>query len=232
MAKLIIKLINARRRRRQRRPGRRAAACRSRSSRTSTSRSRSAIYPGGRPVGADLDRRQGGVGHRQHEVRDERRAHDRHARRRQRRDPRGGRRRELLPLRADRRRGARRASARATGRADVYRAQRRSCARRVDLLAHGTLLARRRARSSARSSTRCSTATSTCCSPTSRSYVDCQDAVGAGVSPTRSAGRADVDPQRRAQRQVLVGPGDPRVLRGHLARVTSARGAGRRLRVA
>ena len=26
------------------------------------------VYPGGRPLGADLDRRQGGVRHRQHEV--------------------------------------------------------------------------------------------------------------------------------------------------------------------
>ena len=48
---------------------------------------------GGRPLRADLDRRHGGLGHRQHEVRAERRADHRHARRRQRRDPRGGRRR-------------------------------------------------------------------------------------------------------------------------------------------
>ena len=46
---------------------------------------------GGRPLRADLDRRHGGVGHRQHEVRAERRADHRHARRRQRRDPRAGR---------------------------------------------------------------------------------------------------------------------------------------------
>ena len=61
--------------------------------------------PGRRPVRADLDRGQGGVGHRQHEVHDQRRADHRHARRRQRRDPRGGGRRELLPVRPDRRRG-------------------------------------------------------------------------------------------------------------------------------
>ena len=54
-------------------------------------------------VGADLDGRQGSVRHREHEVRDERRAHDRHARRRQRRDPRGGGPGELLPVRSDRR---------------------------------------------------------------------------------------------------------------------------------
>ena len=46
---------------------------------------------GGRPVRADLDRRQGGLRHRQHEVLHERRADHRHAGRRQRRDPRGGR---------------------------------------------------------------------------------------------------------------------------------------------
>ncbi len=52
-----------------------------------------ADLPGLRGLGADLDRRQGGLRDRQHEVRPERRAHHRHARRRQRRDPRGGRRR-------------------------------------------------------------------------------------------------------------------------------------------
>ena len=49
----------------------------------------------GRPVRADLDRRHGGVRHRQHEARAQRRADDRHARRRQHRDPRARRRREL-----------------------------------------------------------------------------------------------------------------------------------------
>ena len=44
-----------------------------------------------RSLRADLDRRHGGLGHRQHEVRAERRADHRHARRRQRRDPRAGR---------------------------------------------------------------------------------------------------------------------------------------------
>ena len=45
-------------------------------------------HAGRRPVRADLDRRHGSLGHRQHEVRAERRADHRHARRRQRRDPR------------------------------------------------------------------------------------------------------------------------------------------------
>ena len=62
-------------------------------------------HPGGRPLRADLDRRHGGVGHRQHEVRAQRRAHHRHARRRQCRDPRARRRREHRHLRPDRRGG-------------------------------------------------------------------------------------------------------------------------------
>ncbi len=49
---------------------------------------RSADLSRGRFVRADLDRGQGSFGHRQHEVLDERRAHDRHARWRERRDSR------------------------------------------------------------------------------------------------------------------------------------------------
>ena len=44
-------------------------------------------HAGRRSLRADLDRRHGGLGHRQHEARAERRAHHRHARRRQCRDP-------------------------------------------------------------------------------------------------------------------------------------------------
>jgi len=47
--------------------------------------------PCGRPLRADLDRRQGGQRHRQHEVHDERCFDHRHARWREHRDPRGGR---------------------------------------------------------------------------------------------------------------------------------------------
>ncbi len=65
-----------------------------------------ADLPGRRSLRADLHGRQGGLGHRQHEVRPERCAHHRHPRRRQRRDPRGGGGGELLPLRPHRRRGA------------------------------------------------------------------------------------------------------------------------------
>ena len=56
-------------------------------------------HPGRRPVRADLAGRQGGVGHGQHEVRPQRRADHRHRRRRQHRDPRAGRGRQLLPVR-------------------------------------------------------------------------------------------------------------------------------------
>jgi hypothetical protein len=61
--------------------------------------------PGRRPLRADLHRRQGGLGHRQHEVHAERRADHRHPGRRQRGDPRGGGGGELLPVRARRRGG-------------------------------------------------------------------------------------------------------------------------------
>jgi glycogen phosphorylase len=63
------------------------------------------LYPSRGSFRADLARRQGGIRHRQHEVLDERRPHGRHARRCQYRDPRRGRRRELLPVRHDRRGG-------------------------------------------------------------------------------------------------------------------------------
>ena len=52
-----------------------------------------ARLPGGGPLRTDLHRGQGSVGHRQHEVLDERRADHRYARRRERRDSRRGRRR-------------------------------------------------------------------------------------------------------------------------------------------
>ncbi len=62
---------------------------------------------GRRPVGTDLDRRHGGLGHRQHEAGAERRDHHRHPRRRQCRDLRARRYRQYLHLRAHRRRGRR-----------------------------------------------------------------------------------------------------------------------------
>ena len=189
MAKLIIKLINARRRRRQ----------------PATRRSRDRlkvvflpdfnvkngqrIYPGRRPVRADLDGRQGGLGHRQHEVRDERRAHDRHARRRQRRDPRGGRRRELLPVRPDRR-GGRRAKARGlpAARATTSRTPELREAHRPDRRRRSSRAAT--ASCSGRSSTRCSSTTTTCCSPTIAPTSTARQRVERRLSRPASAGRA------------------------------------------
>ena len=62
---------------------------------------------GRRPLRAGLDGGLRGVGHGQHEVRAQRRAHHRHARRGQRRDPRAGGRGQHLRLRPARRRGRR-----------------------------------------------------------------------------------------------------------------------------
>src|SRR5262249_15286833 len=66
-----------------------------------------AADPGHRRLQPDLDRRLRGQRHEQHEVHDERRLDDRHARRRHDRDGRGGRRGELLSLRSDRGAGRR-----------------------------------------------------------------------------------------------------------------------------
>ena len=110
--------------------------------------------------------RQGGVGHQQHEVRAQRRADHRHARRRQRRDPRRGRPRQLLPVRPDRRRGARRCARAATTRATSSRAARR-WRRRSALLESGLLQPGRPRSLPRRSSTTCATTTPTWSAPTS-----------------------------------------------------------------
>ena len=121
---------------------------------------RAAHLSGRRPVRADLDRGQGGLGHRQHEVHDQRRADHRHARRRQRRDPRGGRRGELLPVRADRD-GGRADQARRLPAVGLHRRQQRAGRRaRSD---------RRRARSPT-ATPRCSARWSTTCATTTRSW--------------------------------------------------------------
>ena len=81
---------------------------------------------GGGSLRADLHRRDGGVRHRQHEVRAERRADHRHAGRRERRDPRERRRGEHHHLRPDRRGGggkARRRPRPAQGDRELARAQ-------------------------------------------------------------------------------------------------------------
>ncbi len=57
------------------------------------------------------------------------------------------------------------------------------------------------------------------------SYVDCQDQVSAAWQDADSVD-TDVDPQHRAQRQVLVGPGDRGVLRRDLERPPGHRQGG------
>ena len=96
----------------------------------------------GGSLGADLDGRQGGLGHGQHEVLDERRADDRHARRRQRRDPRGGRRRQLLPVRLTTRTRWMRSRRAATAPYDYYDAD-EALRAVLDLIAERLLLPRR-----------------------------------------------------------------------------------------
>ncbi len=99
--------------------------------------------PRRRSVRADLDGGQGGVGHRQHEVHDERRLDHRHPRRRERRDARGGRRRELLPVRPRPSTRSSASSATATGRRTTSTPI-AELAAVLDLIAGGTILARRR----------------------------------------------------------------------------------------
>ena len=85
-AKLIIKLVNDVAQRRQQRSGHPRSA-EGRVHPQLQCQPGGSDRPGGRPVGADLDGRHGSLGHRQHEVRAERRADHRHARWRQCRDP-------------------------------------------------------------------------------------------------------------------------------------------------
>ena len=102
MAKLIIKLINAVADGHQRRPARLIHA----QGRVRAGFQREAgpaRLSGRRPVGTDFDGREGSVRHGQHEIRPERRRDDRHPRWRQRRDPRCGGPRQLLPVRPQRR---------------------------------------------------------------------------------------------------------------------------------
>ena len=103
-AKLIIKLINDVARRDQRRPGG-ARPAQGRVPAELQREPRRGDHSGRGPVRADFHGRHGGIRHRQHEARAQWRADHRHARRRQHRDPRTGRGRAFLPVRADGRRG-------------------------------------------------------------------------------------------------------------------------------
>ena len=172
------------------------------------------VYPAADLSRADLHGREGGVRHRQHEVRHERRADHRHARRGQRRDSRGGRRGELLPLRPDGRWRRQPASAaaigRATGTSRMRRCARCSTSSRRGALAGGdTGLFRPLRGQPAGPRSRSS------CSPTTSAYVDCQEQVsGLWRHPERLD--AHVHPERGPHGQVLVRPVDPRLLRSHL----------------
>ena len=93
----------------------------------------------------------------------------------------------------------------------------RGCARILDQHRRRAVLARRRGALPAAASTRCSTATTTWCSPTTRPTSSARTGSAPRV-PRPRALDADVDPERGAHRDVLVGPLDPRVLRADLER--------------
>ena len=198
-------------------------------------------HPGGRPLGADLDGRQGGVGHQQHEVRAERRADHRHARRRQRRDPRRGRARELLPVRPDTPTRWRALRARGYDPRDVHRAQPR---------AGGGAGADRSRASSAwaiaiatgRSSTTCATTIRTWSAPTStptspprrapppptataRDWSRCALLNIVGAQPLLQ--RRDHPPVRHGDLGPRIGPHQPRAARA-TALVAPRRGSTQR----
>ena len=188
------------------------AGCGSSSSPTSTSRTRSHL-PRGRSLRADLHRRQGGLRHRQHEVHDERRPDHRHARRRQRRDPRGGRRRNffLFGLTADE---VAQAAATATGRGADRR--RPELAAALDSIAAGAFSGGDRERfrplvENLRASDPFLVLADYA------GYVACQSRVEAAWrDPPHWT--PHVDPQHRAIRQILLRPLDPRILRPDLER--------------
>ena len=168
---------------------------------------------GRRSVGANIDGRQRGFRHGQYEIRHERRAHDRHARRRERRAARGGRCGQLLPVRHDRARSGRIARRglqprRLVQRRPGARGCRRARPQRLFLSRrHGAVRAvvARFARLRPVSSS----------SPTSP-----PTAIANGAWPMRLRPRpldAHVDCERGAYRQILLRPYDPRVLLRHLA---------------
>ena len=176
------------------------------------------VYPA-----ADLSeqistRRQGGIRHRQHEVLHERRAHHRHARRREHRAARGDRRGELLPVRADRRGGAR--------------------AKIAGLSAHGLLRGEPAAAGGHRShpqrvllarrhrAVQAADGQSDVLRPVHavRRFRLLPRVPGEGIGGVSRPRALDAhgDSQYRAQRQVLIGSGHTGILSGHLARRSGA----------
>ena len=143
---------------------------------------------GGRrqPLGADLAGRQGGLRHRQHETGPQRGPHRRHARRRQHRDPRPGRDRQLLPVRPHRRPGHR-AQARRVLPPRLVRRRRRAQGRhrRPHLRC---LLRRQTATPSSKSSPRSSTGTSTWSWPTTGPTSTATTGPSGPPGPTRTGG--------------------------------------------
>ena len=164
--------------------------------------------------------RQGGLGHRQHEVRAQRRPDRRHAGRRQHRDPRARGRGELLPLRPD----ADEVRPEAAGLRPETTTRANSELGRSSTPSRPASSRRATASCSGPSSTRCCSTTSTCCWPTIASYVECCERA-AQPTGTRTLD-ADVDPQHRPLRLLLVGPGDAAVLRGDLERPAGRRRIG------
>jgi hypothetical protein len=139
-------------------------------------------------------------------------AHDRNARRRERRDPRSRRRRRVLPVRADRGRGDREERS-AARRATSSRAMPSSPPRSIWWVAGRSRTAI--ARCSRRSSTISSIAIRSSCSPTSGRTSTAR--LGSRQrGPIRGAGSGRRSSNVRARRAVLVGPRDPRVRHQHL----------------
>ena len=167
-------------------------------------------HPGRRPVGADFDRRHGSLGHRQHEARAQRRAHDRHAGRRQHRDPRPCRGREHLHLRPDRR--TRSSSAGRRGLDARARIAASAPARAPRPFLHRGGVSRRTTRTGFVAwSKRCSTTTISWCAADFDAYWTAQRAVDALYG--KPALVAVGDPQHRAHGLVFVGPRHSRICR-------------------
>ncbi len=173
---------------------------------------------------ADLPRRQGGIRHRQHETGPQRGRHRRHARRRQHRDPRPGRSRQLLPLRPHRRRGHRPPATRATPPTPITATTPNS--RQPSTLSPQVPSPAATATPSSRSSPRSCNGTSTWSSPTTGPTSTATTRPRAGLG---RSGPVDpnVDPEHGTLGFLLLRPHSPRLLPRHLARRARAHNPGR-----